>query len=85
MFIATLKTEHFEFVGAGQSKSQAQRCVVDGFRAHLKSYGSSEQQWCDEVGNGYVVAAFAANLEDWYGINVVELNPGVCLRDGTVV
>jgi hypothetical protein len=86
MILATLKTEHFEFVAAHMSKSSARAHVVAGFERHLVEYGSSAKQWAEETDLGrYAGKPFAASLEDWYGINTVEIAMGVCLRDGAVV
>lgn len=85
MILATLKTEHFEFVAAHASKSSAKAHVVAGFLRHLEQMGSSEQAWRAATPHDYHGVGLAAALEDWYGINTMEISSGVCLRDGEVI
>lgn len=86
MFIARMETDHFTFDAAGNRESTAKLAIRDGFRRHLREYiasysGSGTDLSQMEKGLKMTVA----DLEDYYGINVVSLMPGECRRDGTKI
>jgi len=69
MFVATLSTEHFDFMSLGETEDEARGSMQYGLMTHASHYTIPTDWW--------------RAYED--GILVQELEPGECHRDGSRV
>lgn len=91
MFVASMDTQSFSFVALGATAAQAGEAMAAAFDAHLKAYGDGNRErfltGIDAVDDREMLAdstfdfgsdlgAFAAALDDYYGIAVFQLEPG---------
>lgn len=71
MFVATMDTEHYHWTALGATEEEARYALSSGFLRHLEALGA---EWDKDD-----------SPEDWYGVNVLEVQPGQCFRDYTEV
>lgn len=73
MYLAEISTAHFQFIALGESESQALSAIADGYDVHARqSQGMADPDLMRE--------AIAAG-----DVNVYEISPGACLRDGSQI
>lgn len=94
MFIATLDTEHYEFLAGGKSEEEAKQRVAIAFQKHLmQAHGVEDRlfvrvHWVQTVqfqGNVNTVASWTEALDEWYGIRAYQVNDKTMLRDGEAI
>lgn len=74
MYIATMDTEHFKWLALGSTKATAKKALLAGFDRHLAQYGTAwAEQGCGD------------SPDEYYGINVVQIKAGECLRDDSQI
>ena len=79
LIIATMHTEHFEFMAVAETKSSARELIGKAFRRHIRQYRLSTV-W--PRSNTDLIA----ELKDYYGINLYEAGgSGTAWRDGSVL
>jgi len=69
-FLAFLETENFTFVAAGKTRKLAAEAMVEGWHVHLEQH-----EICDTA-----LVSFT-DLEVRYGVSILELRNGQCVRD----
>ncbi len=67
IYIATMQTKHFTFQALGTSPEAAKKAILRGWKKHLGPLGGRKT---------------LAEIENWYGVNVTELQMNDCARDG---
>ncbi len=70
MYIAICDTSSFEWVALGNSEDEAQIAMIEAWHLHEEQYEKATGQTIDMVGDYFDA------------INVHEIQPGQCLRDG---
>ncbi len=71
LFLATMQTEHYLFQSVAADAAAAKKAIARGWVRHL----TEKNLWTDRT------IKTALELEDWYGINVTELELNDCARD----
>ena len=79
MIIATMNTEHFDWMAVGASEASAKELIVKAFRKHLKGCDRTTPTW--PRSNAKMITA----LEDWYGIDIREGGVGTAWRDDSIL
>ena len=69
MFVARLATEHFEFVSLGETEKECMNSMRYGLLTHAE-HVNIPKDWFEDY-------------ED--GILILELQPGQCVRDDSVI
>jgi hypothetical protein len=92
MFVANMETQHYSFTAIGETEDDARRAVALGFSAHLtliQDVADPRSEFVEgTLGQDLNVrddAVWTTAVDDWYAIRVVELQPGQCARDDTVI
>lgn len=93
-YVATMDSEHFGWMAAGTTDLEARTALADGFRAHIVGamHGEDEarEHLREQIMDAHderdpLGADLPAVLDDWYGLRVVLLQAGECLRDGSPI
>lgn len=82
--IATMDSEHFEWMAIGESEALAKQLIARAFRKHLnQAYGSSSefpsQSWPRSN------ADLITELDNYYGIGIYEGGSGTAWRDDEIL
>lgn len=83
LYVATMKTDHYTFEGAGSTPEKAKKVLVDGFRKHLRKSIAYWKNRAVEVGSMQEGLQMAfSDLDAHYGVWVRKFDDGTFLRDG---
>jgi hypothetical protein len=75
MFVATMQTEHFAWMAAGETEAEARAAMEQGWANHHLARGVDVLT--DEV--------LPEDIDEYYGIRIHEIKAGQCYRDDTQI
>lgn len=74
LFHGQMETERFHFNAFGHSEDEVHQALNDGFKHHLRQYGTSIGEWRQGTG--------MKKPTDYYEPTVQQVHPGKAYRDG---
>lgn len=74
LYHGTMHTERFSFDAYGHSEAEVHQALNEGFKHHLRQYGTSIGEWRQGTG--------AKTPTEHYEPSVHQVRPGAAYRDG---